>query len=68
MSVTHRRARLWTALSGLFLGLLVATSGAAMIYKPSVGRFKDGFILWHEGQFHLFSMYEITVGPEPRSA
>ena len=28
-----------------------------MIYRPSVGRFKDGFILWHEGQFYLFSMY-----------
>ena len=57
MSVTHRRARLRTALSGLLLGLLFATSGAAMIYRPSVGRFKDGFILWHAGQFYLFSMY-----------
>jgi len=44
-------------ISGLLLWLLVATSGAAMLYKPSVGRFKDGFILWHEGQFYLFSMY-----------
>lgn len=57
MSVTHRRARLWTGLSGLLLGLLFAANGTAMIYKPSVGRFKDGFILWHAGQFHLFSMY-----------
>lgn len=57
MSVTHRRARLRTAFSGLLLGLLLATSGAAMIYRPSEGRFKDGFILWHEGQFYLFSMY-----------
>ena len=57
MSVTHSRARLRTALSGLLLGLLFAASGAAMIYKPSEGRFKDGFILRHEGQFYLFSMY-----------
>lgn len=62
MSVIHRRARPWTALYGLLLGLLFATSGAAMIYRPPAGRFKDGFILRHAGQFYLFSMY--TPGDE----
>jgi hypothetical protein len=28
-----------------------------MLYKPNVGRFKDTSIFWHEGKFHLFSMY-----------
>lgn len=52
MSKTHRRLRLWTALSGL----LLATRVEAMIYRPPAGRFKDGFILRHAGQFYLFSM------------
>lgn len=47
------------SLSLVLLGLLGADS-AAMIYRPSVGRFKDGFILWHQGQYYLFSMYNTT--------
>ena len=43
----------------LLIGLLGA-NGAAMIYRPSVGRFKDGFMLWHNDQYYLFSMYTAT--------
>jgi hypothetical protein len=35
-----------------------------MIYRPSVGRFKDGFVLWHDGRFHLFSMYKTGGGDD----
>jgi hypothetical protein len=35
-----------------------------MVYRPSVGRFKDGFVLWHEGQFYLFSMYMHAPGDD----
>jgi len=35
-----------------------------MIYKPNVGRFKDTSIFWHEGKYHLFSMYMPTRGPD----
>ncbi len=48
-------------LSCLLIGMLAADC-AAMVYRPSVGRFKDGFIMRHEGQFYLFSMY--TTGDE----
>ncbi len=41
----------------LFLSILASESNA-MIYRPSVGRFKDGFVLWHDGRFYLFSMYK----------
>lgn len=42
----------------LLIGLM-SVDAAAMIYRPSEGRFKDGFILWHEGRFYLFSMYTL---------
>jgi hypothetical protein len=35
-----------------------------MIYRPSVGRFKDGFVLWHQGQFYLYSMYMPAAGDD----
>lgn len=35
-----------------------------MIYRPSVGRFKDGFVLWHGGQFYLYSMYMHEPGDD----
>jgi len=35
-----------------------------MIYKPNVGRFKDTCIYWHEGRYHLFSMYMHQRGPD----
>ncbi len=35
-----------------------------MIYKPNVGRFKDTAIFWHEGKYHLFSMYMPKSGPD----
>ena len=47
----------------LLIGLLDAT-GNGMLYRPSVGRFKDGFILWHEGQYYLYSMYMETPGDD----
>lgn len=42
----------------VLLILLWGSDCAAMLYKPSVGRFKDGFALWHQDQFYLFSMYK----------
>lgn len=36
---------------------LVTADCSAMVYRPSEGRFKDTSVLWHEGQFYLFSMY-----------
>ena len=48
----------------LLLTCLLATEAAAMIYRPSVGRFKDGFVLWHEGQFYLYSMYMHEPGDD----
>lgn len=54
--------RLGLRASALVLTLicLLATECAAMIYRPSVGRFKDGFVLWHNNQFYLFSMYKVS--------
>jgi hypothetical protein len=42
----------------LLLLSILGSVGEAMIYRPSVGRFKDGFVLWHNDQFYLFSMYK----------
>ena len=56
------RSALFTAASAVLLVLLFGVDCAAMLYKPSAGRFKDGFILRHEGQFYLFSMH--TPGDE----
>ncbi len=55
----HRWNRL-ASVSVILLICLFGTNCAAMIYRPSVGRFKDGFVLWHEGQYYLFSMYNTT--------
>jgi len=43
--------------SVILLTWLVTATCTAMVYRPSVGRFKDTLVLWHEGQFYLFSMY-----------
>lgn len=32
----------------------------AMVYRPSQGRFKDGFLFRHDGQFYLFSMCSLS--------
>lgn len=42
----------------LMLLSVLGSVGEAMIYRPSVGRFKDGYVLWHNDQFYLFSMYK----------
>ena len=62
MCVFGNRSRLRIFLSVVLLVCLLGAHGAAMVYRPSVGRFKDGFILWSKGQFYLFSMY--TPGDE----
>jgi hypothetical protein len=63
MSMFGKRMSLRTyRLSVLLLVCLMGANCAAMIYRPSVGRFKDGFVLWHKDQFYLFSMY--TLGDE----
>ena len=55
-SLTGLAIRKSTALL-LLISVLVINS-QAMIYRPSVGRFKDAFVLSHKDQFHLFSMYK----------
>ena len=60
MSVFGNRSGLRTSVSVLLLICLFGANCAAMIYRPSVGRFKDGFVLWHKDQFYLFSMYNTT--------
>jgi hypothetical protein len=64
MSALHNRSvsALFTSVSAVLLVFLFGVNCAAMLYKPSAGRFKDGFILRHAGQFYLFSMY--TPGDE----
>lgn len=55
----------WRALAlALLLGCQLCTQAIAMIYRPSVGRFKDGFVLWHEGQFYLYSIYMPAAGDD----
>lgn len=60
MSVFSNRSGLRTSALVLLLILLFSADCAAMIYRPSVGRFKDGFLLWHKDQYYLFSMYNTT--------
>jgi hypothetical protein len=38
-----------------------------MIYKPSTGRFKDTSIVWHQGKYHLFSMYSPSAEDDFRN-
>ena len=51
------RTRKSSILAICLLICLLGAECAAMVYRPSVGRFKDAFILRHQGQFYLFSMY-----------
>ncbi len=61
--IKRRSGCVWfSLLSAVLLVLLMAADAGAILYKPSSGRFKDGFILRHEGKFYLFSMY--TPGDE----
>ena len=62
MSELCRRSGRLSLMAAVVLLGLVVTDCTAMVYRPSVGRFKDGFICWHKGQFYLFSMY--TLGDE----
>ena len=62
MSESCRRSGRLSLMAAVVLLGLVVTDCTAMVYRPSVGRFKDGFICWHKGQFYLFSMY--TLGDE----
>ena len=57
-----RTAFFAAAAAVVLLVLLWSADCAAMLYKPSVGRFKDGFVLWHQDQFYLFSMYKTGRG------
>lgn len=38
-----------------------------MIYKPSTGRFKDTSVFWHQGKYHLFSMYSPSAEEDFRN-
>ncbi|MDD5705234.1 MAG: hypothetical protein PHR35_04875 [Kiritimatiellae bacterium] len=38
-----------------------------MIYKPATGRFKDTSVVWHQGQYYLFSMYSPDAGENFRN-
>jgi hypothetical protein len=60
MLVVANRSVLRAVVSVLLLTGLLGANCAAMLYRPSVGRMKDGFVFWHKGQFHLFSMYTTT--------
>ncbi|MHB8862625.1 MAG: glycoside hydrolase family protein [Pirellulaceae bacterium] len=62
MSLFSDRSGLRILVSVLLLVCLLDSQCEAMLYRPSVGRFKDGFILWSKGQFYLFSMH--TPGEE----
>lgn len=37
---------------------------SGFLYRPSVGRFKDAFVLWHEGQFYMVCMYMPEAGDD----
>ena len=58
MSVLGKRFCVLGFATVVILVCLLGAECMAMIYRPSVGRFKDGFVLWHNDQFHLFSMYK----------
>ena len=64
--IMRRPGHHWGLESALAVALacLLVTQAAAMVYRPSVGRFKDGFVLWHEGQFYLYSMYMHEPGDD----
>ncbi len=57
MSVPRIRSGRLAFVSVILLSWLAATACTAMVYRPSVGRFKDTSVLWHQGRFYLFSMY-----------
>ncbi len=57
MSVPKIRSDCLAFVSVILLSWLVTATCTAMVYRPSVGRFKDTSVLWHEGRFYVFSMY-----------
>ena len=61
MSVPGIRSGRLAFVSVILLAWLVTATCTAMVYRPSVGRFKDTLVLWHQGQFYLFSMYTPDV-------
>lgn len=48
----------------LLLTCLLGTQAVGFVYRPSTGRFKDGFVLWNEGRFYLYSMYMDAPGDD----
>ena len=57
MFVPSVRSGRLACVSVILLVWLLAATCTAMVYRPFVGRFKDTLVLWHQGQFYLFSMY-----------
>ena len=65
MSLSGTRTRCRTLVLLLLVPVaLLGADCAAMVFRPAVGRFKDGFVMWHDGQFYLFSMYMQTPGDD----
>jgi hypothetical protein len=62
MTVRDARSMLSHCVFWVLLTCLTGADCGAMIYRPPIGRFKDGFIVRHQDQFYLFSMY--TLGDE----
>ncbi len=60
MSSLGNRSGFRTCSSVMMLICLLGANCAALVYRPSVGRMKDGFVLWHKDQYYLFSMYTTT--------
>ncbi len=52
---------LWMAdvscVASLVACLLPASAAAGLIYRPPQGTAKDNCVVWHEGRYHLFTMY-----------
>ena len=59
MSTSTTRSSRLAFVSIILLAWLLTATCEAIVYRPNVGRFKDTCVLWHKGQFYLFSMYTL---------
>lgn len=46
-----------SCLASLVACLLPASASAGLIYRPPQGTAKDNCVIWHDGRYHLFTMY-----------
>lgn len=52
---------LLVVLFGTLFGMVIPEQASALLYRTEEGTLKDNCVVWHDGTFHLFTMYRFDA-------